>query len=78
MFCQNQSVMTRSEPGNPKCITGSRTNKFGLYATVRHFGWFNQAAIQPIDAILPAAERLLTHPLTCHYDLLKIDHQRFA
>ena len=24
MFCQNQSVMSRSEPGNPKCITGSR------------------------------------------------------
>ena len=23
MFCQNQSVMSRSEPGNPKCITGS-------------------------------------------------------
>ena len=24
MFCQNQSVMSRSEPGNPKCITGSK------------------------------------------------------
>ena len=27
MFCQNQSVMSRSEPGNPKCITGSSHHK---------------------------------------------------